>query len=80
MVKYKIELDRDICIGTFSCSAAAENFWLEGDDGMVNLANAVYNEETEKWELIIDENDFATNRDAEDGCPVDAIKITKIAD
>ena len=80
MSKYKIELDRDVCIGTFACTAAAEDFWTEGDDGMVNLNNAVYNEETEKWELIIDEDDIALNSDAEAGCPVDAIKITKIAD
>jgi len=80
MSKYKIELDRDICIGTFSCTAAAEDFWSEGDDGMVNLINAVYNEETEKWELMIDENEFERNKNAEDGCPVDAIKITKITD
>ena len=80
MAKYKIELDRDVCIGTFSCTAAAEDFWLEGDDGMVNLTNAVYNEETEKWELVIDEKYLEQNREAEGGCPVDAIKITKIAD
>ena len=80
MAKYKIELDRDVCIGTFSCTAAAEDFWLEGDDGMVDLTKAVYNEETEKWELIIDEKYLVQNRKAEDGCPVDAIKITEIAD
>ena len=78
MAKYKIEYDREICIGALACNAVAEHFWPRAKDGKVDLANASYNEQTKKWELIIDEKDFEINKDAADVCPVDAIKIIKI--
>ncbi|MBS3103064.1 ferredoxin [Candidatus Woesearchaeota archaeon] len=78
MAKYRIEFDRELCIGALACTAVAEKFWPRADDGKVDLANAAYNEETKKWELIIDEEDFAVNKEAEEVCPVLAIKITKI--
>ena len=40
----------------------------------------VFNEETQKWELIIDENDFDIARASEDACPVQAIKVEKVED
>ena len=78
MPKYKIEFDREICIGALACTAVAENFWPTADDGKVDLTGATYNEETKKWELIIDEKDFEINSEAAEVCPVDAIVITKI--
>lgn len=78
MQKYKIEFDRETCIGALACNAVAEDFWPRAKDGKVDLADASYNEQTKKWELIIDEKDFELNKDAADVCPVDAIKLTKI--
>ena len=78
VVKYKIEFDREICIGALACNAVAENFWPRTDDGKVDLANATYNEHTKKWELIIEEKDFEINKDSADVCPVEAIVITKL--
>ena len=78
MVKYKIEFDREICIGALACTAVAEDFWPRAKDGKVDLANATYNEHTKKWELIIDEKDFELNNDAAEVCPVEAIVITKL--
>ena len=46
----------------------------------MDLTGAAYNEETKKWELIIDGKDFQANKEAEDVCPVAAIKVTKIDD
>ena len=80
MPKYKIEFDRELCIGALACTAVAENFWPTSEDGKVDLTGATYNEETKKWELIIEEKDFEINKDAADVCPVDAIVITKIED
>ena len=80
MVKYKIEFDRELCIGALACTAVAEKFWPRADDGKVDLSGAKYNEETKKWELIIDEKDYEINKDAAEVCPVDAIKIIKIED
>ena len=50
MAKYRIEFDRELCIGALACTAVAEKFWPRADDGKVDLANAAYNEETKKWE------------------------------
>ena len=81
MAKYKIEYDKDGCIGAFACSAVAEKFWIPTkENDKVDLANAKYNEETRKYELIIDGKDFAINKEAEEVCPVMVIKITKIED
>ena len=78
MPKYKIEFDRELCIGALACTAVAEDFWPQADDGKVDLTGATYNEKTKKWELIIDEQDYPINKEAEEVCPVVAIKITKI--
>ena len=50
MTKYKIEFDREICIGALACTAVAENFWPTSEDGKVDLTGATYNEETKKWD------------------------------
>jgi ferredoxin len=78
MAKYKIEFDREVCIGAVACTLVNEKFWPAADDGKVDLTGATYNEKTKKWELTIDEQDYPTNKEAEEVCPVVAIKITKI--
>ncbi len=62
MAKYKIELDKDTCIGCGACTVACDNFILDGDK-----AKPVKTE--------VDE--LGCNQDAADGCPVSAIKIEK---
>ena len=78
MTKYKIEFDREVCIGALACTAVAEHFWPRSQDGKVDLTGATYNEQTKKWELIIDDKDFQINQDAADSCPVEAIKVIKL--
>ena len=81
MEKYKIEFDRESCIGTHNCAAEAPAFWLEAEDGKIDLAQAVYNEKTDRWELMareLNEKDLEENLLAEAGCPVDAIKIVVV--
>ena len=53
MAKYKIEFDREACIGALSCYASAPEFWPRSDDGKVDLKGAKFNKDTQKWELII---------------------------
>ena len=81
MGKYKIEFDRETCICTHNCSAEAPAFWLEAEDGKIDLAQAVYNGKTDRWELMareLNEKDLEQNLRAEEGCPVDAIKIVTV--
>jgi ferredoxin len=78
MVKYKMIFDREACIGAIACSAIAPDFWLQADDGKVDLKGATFNEETKKWELIIDEKDFDLLNESAEVCPVDVIWFEKI--
>ena len=80
MAKYKITYDRKNCIGAFTCEGVTPEFWLRPKDGeeKANLKDAVLNEETGMYELIIDEKDYEQNRVAADVCPVKVIKIEKI--
>lgn len=78
MPKYKVIFDREVCIGALACAASSPDFWLRGDDGKADLRSASYNKATDKWELIIDEKDLLTNKEAESVCPVAAIKVVKI--
>ncbi len=80
MVSYKIEFDREACIGALACNAVAPDFWVLAKDGKVDLKEATFNKETKKWELIIKDADFKINDDAAYSCPVSVIKITKIDD
>ena len=65
MAKYKVELDEKTCIGCMACTVACENFVANGDKAKV--VNAT-----------IEQAEFKVNSEAEEGCPVQAIKITKI--
>ncbi len=79
MKKYKVIYDREICIGAFSCSAAAPEFWIYNEDGKADFHGSTYNAQTRKWELLLDnEQDFDDNQAAAEACPVFAIKIEVI--
>ncbi|MBI2575072.1 ferredoxin [Candidatus Woesearchaeota archaeon] len=80
MPKYKIIYDKPTCIGAASCVAVAPKFWeLVGDKA--ELIGSTYNEQTKKYELIIETaEDLQLNQDAEQVCPVAAIKVEKIED
>ena len=80
MAKYKIIFDRETCIGALSCNVVAPNFWKLAQDGKVDLEGAKFNEETGKYELIIDEKYLAVNEEAVRVCPVTVIEIVKVED
>jgi ferredoxin len=82
MKKYTIELDRETCICTHNCTAEAPEFWLEAEDGKIDLAHSAYNEKNDRWELVavkLNEKDHKENLMAMKGCPVDAIKIEQVS-
>jgi len=66
MAKYKVEVDKETCIGCSACVAACDNFVM---DDAANIALPVRKE--------IDEAEFAKNKEAEELCPVQAIKVKK---
>lgn len=80
MANYKIIFDKENCIGDMSCIAVNDKFWAQDEEMKVNLIGAKFNEETKKFELIIDEKDFKLNKQIADDCPAGVIKIIKIGE
>lgn len=62
--KYRIEFDREGCIGAAACVAAAPRNWVMKEDGKPILL---------KKEIT--EKELQENRDAANVCPVKVIKI-----
>jgi ferredoxin len=65
MAKYKVEVDTNTCIGCRACTVICDNFVPNGDK--VKVVNST-----------IEQADLKLNKEAEEGCPVQAIKITKL--
>jgi ferredoxin len=65
MAKYKVELDANTCIGCRACTVVCDNFVPNGDKAKV--VNS-----------IIEQSELKANKEAGEGCPVSAIKITKL--
>ena len=78
MAKYKVIFDKETCIAAASCSAVYPEVYLRGKDSKALLKNSKYNEKDKVWELIIDEKEFIKHKEAEEVCPVNAIKVIKI--
>lgn len=77
--KFLITFDREGCIGAFSCSAVDEKLWEKvPEEGKVNLAGGILNQETGLYEIVLEEGQFVP--EAESVCPVNVIKITEITE
>lgn len=68
MSKYKVIYDEEICIGCQNCVLTCPHNWEKEDD-------KVKPNKTE-----INEDELKINKEAEEACPVEAIKIIKIED
>jgi ferredoxin len=68
MPKAKIEFDRDTCIGCGACNAQSDNWEMEEDSGQDEL-------KAKPKCLDVSEDDYDHNKEAEDVCPVQCIKI-----
>jgi len=64
MAKYKIEVDKDTCIGCAACSAVCDNWIMDGDKAKPKLS---------------DVDDIGCNMEAGENCPVTCIHITETA-
>ena len=65
MAKYKVDVDKETCIGCSACVAQCSNFVMDGD----NIAVPVQKE--------IGDEEYKLNKEAEEICPVNAIKVSK---
>lgn len=65
MAKFKIEIDKDACIGCGACEAQCPDNFKMGDDSKARVKNSELSE-------------LGCSKDAKEVCPVDAIKIIKV--
>ncbi len=72
--KYRIEYDRERCIGAAVCVAFSPKTWDMNNDGKADLLESK-EESPGIWVKEIDEADFEENRQAAEGCPVNVIHI-----
>lgn len=67
MANYKIEHDRENCIGCGSCAAVCPDNWEIKDDS-----------KSAPKKTSISEDEFECNNNAATGCPVNVIHITNL--
>lgn len=77
--RYRVVYDRSACIGAAACATAAPEGWeIDKEDGKANLLGGTRTG-VEKFELIIDEKDYAKFQDSAEVCPVSGcIKVVEI--
>jgi ferredoxin len=76
---YRIEYDRESCIGAAACVAAFPERWSLADDGKADLKGSKQNDDNTKQVLEITEEEFQKMKDAAEACPVSVIHITDLA-
>ena len=62
MKKYKVTVDEQACIGCAACTVVCGNFIMEGDKAKAKKTE-------------ISEKELKANKEAENACPVNAIKV-----
>lgn len=75
MAKYRVEFDRENCIGAGACVATNPEWWSIDEDGKATLKSASFDEAKKIWFIEIDEADLQKHMDAAGVCPVTVIHI-----
>lgn len=72
--KFQLQHDRPNCIGCAACAAIAPDFWTMHEDGKSDIVNCRKREDG--WEESdIKDEEYGTNKEAADSCPVNVIHI-----
>lgn len=74
---YKIDYDREGCIGAAACVAAYPERWQLADDGKADIqgAGVTKNDDNTRQEVEVTEEEFQKMMDAAQACPVNVIHI-----
>ena len=76
--KYKVELDREGCIGAAACVAVDSENWELVEDGKVDLKNSTQDQKTKFFVREIDESELQKWKEAAESCPVLVIHIVDL--
>ncbi len=77
--KYRVELDREGCIGAAACVAVDPENWMIVEDGKVDLKNSIQDKKTLFFTREIDESELAKWKEAAESCPVTVIHIVDLS-
>ncbi len=73
--KYRIQLDRDACIGVTTCVNVDPKNWVMSEDGKVDLIGSTRNVKTGYFIREIDESELNKWKEVAEACPVNVIHI-----
>lgn len=71
MARFKIEIERPLCIACENCVSICPDFWEMADDGFSHLKGSRRKGENEEREM----DDAACNIEAAESCPVNCIYV-----
>ena len=74
MGRYRVEYDREGCIGAIACEAVFPDRW-KVTEGKADLKDAKKNHDNTKQVLEIDEKELKLMKEAAESCPVNVIHI-----
>lgn len=82
--KYRIIHDRDICIGCSACASVCPKHWIMENDGKSSIIGHTKSGNGEE-ELLGSvekplEEDYESNLEAAESCPVNCIHLNEIKD
>ena len=76
--KYKIEYDREACIGIAACVAVDPENWVMVDDNKADLKDSRQDTKTKFFVKEIDESELKKWMDAAESCSVNVIHIVDL--
>ena len=76
--KYRIEYDREGCIGAAACVAVDGDNWTLIEDGKADLTNSKEDQKTGYFIREITEGELAKFKEAAESCPVNVIHIVDL--
>ena len=75
MTKYRVELDREGCIGAAACVAVDPENWVMANDGKVDMIDCKKDSKSGFFYKIIEESELAKWKESAESCPVLVIRI-----
>lgn len=76
--RYKVELDRDGCIGVTTCVAVVPDELSMAEDNKVDMKDSIQDQKTKFFVREIDESELKKWMEAAEVCPVNVIHITEL--
>ena len=73
--RYRVEYDREGCIGAAACYAVYKERWIVVDDGKADLIGGERDSQNIKHTLIIGEDELEKMKESAESCPVNVIHI-----